>query len=80
MKIHVMRRLDELCRDTTLGFPVIAHPNGAEAYFDHWPSGLAIDVRHGVRVGGTVPGIVLGDHTETALMMKLRVDLNLPTQ
>jgi hypothetical protein len=82
MKIHkvIQGAFNKLCRDSTLGFPVIAHPNGAEAYFDHWPSGLAIDIRHGVRVGGTVPGVVLGDHTETALMMKLRVDLNLPTQ
>jgi hypothetical protein len=72
--------VNKLCHGGSLAFPVIAHPNGAEAYFDFWPSGLAIDVRHGVRIGGTVPGIVLGWHTETELMMKLRVDLNLPTQ
>ncbi len=71
---------NKLCHDGNLGFPVITHPNGAEAYFDFWPSGLAIDVRHGVRIGGTVPGIVLGAYTETELMMKLRIDLNLPTQ
>ena len=41
------------------GFPVIVHPNGAEVYFDFWPSGLAVDTRHGVRIGGTVPGVVL---------------------
>jgi hypothetical protein len=46
-------------------------------YFDFWPSGLAIDTRHGVRIGGTVPGVVIGAHTETPLMMKLRVDLSL---
>ena len=79
LSIHkvVQGAVNKLCRLGDLGFPVIVHPNGAEAYFDFWPSGLAIDTRHGVRVGGTVPSVVLGGHTETSLMLKLRIDLNL---
>jgi hypothetical protein len=69
--------VNKLCRDASLPFPVIAHPNGAEVYFDLWPSGLAIDDRHGVRLGGTVPGVVLGAQTDTELMTKLRIDLGL---
>jgi hypothetical protein len=82
LRIHkvVQGAFNKLCRDRNPGFPVIAHPNGAEVYFDFWPSGLAIDTRHGVRIGGTVPGVVLGWHTETELMMKLRIDLNLAVQ
>jgi hypothetical protein len=30
-----------------------------------------------VHIGGAVPGVVLADHTETPLMLKLRIDLNL---
>ena len=79
LSIHkvVQGVFNKLCYMTDPGFPVIAHPNGAEAYFDFWPSALAIDTRHGVRVGGTVPGMVFGAHTETTLMMKLRIDLSL---
>jgi hypothetical protein len=73
----VQGAFNKLCYIGDLGIPVIAHPNGAEVYFDFWPSGLAIDTRHGVRIGGTVPGVVIGAHTETPLMMKLRVDLSL---
>jgi hypothetical protein len=67
----------KLCRGGNLPYPVIAHPNGAEVYFDLWSSGLAIDDRHGVRIGGTVPGVVLGAQTDTELMTKLRIDLGL---
>jgi hypothetical protein len=66
---------NKLCHDGDLGFPVITHPNGAEAYFDSLNSGLAIDTRHGVRVGGTVPGVVIGRNRDTELMIKLRIEL-----
>jgi hypothetical protein len=61
-----------------LRFPVIVHPNGAEAYFDHvGETQLSIDTRHGVRINGATPSVVLGEHPETLLMIKLRTDLGL---
>jgi hypothetical protein len=80
LKIHkvVQGVVNKLCHGGDLGFPVIAHPNGAEVHFEFLASDLAIDARHGVRVGGTVPGVVLSAHQETPLMLKLRIDLNLP--
>ena len=69
--------VNKLCRGDGVHFPVVAHPNGAEVYFDLWPSGLAVDDRHGVRIGGTVPGVVLGTQTDSELMTKLRIDLGL---
>ena len=73
----VQGAINKLCHLRRFGFPVIVHPNGAEVYFDFWESGLSIDTRHGFRVGGTVPGVVLGAHPETALMIRLRTDLGL---
>ena len=73
----VQGAVNKLCHFGDLGFPVIMHPNGAEVYFDFWPSGLAIDTRHGVRIGGSVPAVVLGGNPETPLMIKLRIDLSL---
>jgi hypothetical protein len=70
--------VNKLCHAGDLGFPVIAHPNGAEVHFEFLSSRLAVDTRHGVRVGGTVPGVVLSGHRESKLVLKLRVDLNLP--
>jgi hypothetical protein len=80
LKIHkvVQGVVNKLCHGGDLGFPVILHPNGAEVHFDFLASSLAIDTRHGVRVGGTVPGVVLSAHTESQLLLKLRIDLNLP--
>ncbi len=51
--------------------------NGAEVYFDLLGSDLAVGTRHGVRIGGAAPGVVLAGHPETPLMLKLRIDLNL---
>ena len=80
LKIHkvVQGVVNKLCHGGDLGFPVIAHPNGAEVHFEFLASSLAIDTRHGVRVGGTVPGVVLSGHRESHLLLKLRIDLNLP--
>jgi hypothetical protein len=80
LKIHkvVQGVVNKLCHGGDLGFPVIAHPNGAEIHFEFLASNLAIDTRHGVRVGGTVPGVVLSGHRESHLLLKLRIDLNLP--
>jgi hypothetical protein len=79
LKVHkvVQGAVNKLCYGGELGFPVTAYPNGAEVYFDILGSDLAVDTRHGVRIGGTVPGVVLAGHTETPLMLKLRIDLNL---
>ena len=79
LKIHkvVQGIVNKLCHAGDLGFPVTLHPNGAEVYFDFLGSSLALDARHGVRIGGTVPGVVLGGHPENPLLMKLRIDLNL---
>jgi hypothetical protein len=70
--------VNKLCHGGDLGFPVTAHPNGAEVHFEFLASKLAVDTRHGVRVGGTVPGVVLSGHRESQLLLKLRIDLNLP--
>ena len=80
LKIHkvVQGVVNKLCWCGDLGFPVIAHPNGAEVHFEFLASSLGIDARHGVRVGGTVPGVVLSGHNESQLLLKLRIDLNLP--
>jgi hypothetical protein len=79
LKVHkvVQGVVNKLCHTGQLGFPVTAWPNGAEVYFDFLGSDLAIDTRHGVHIGGAVPGVVLADHPETPLMLKLRIDLNL---
>jgi hypothetical protein len=80
LKIHkvVQGLVNKLCHGGALGFPVIAHPNGAEVHFEFLASNLGVDTRHGVRVGGTVPGVVLSGHKESQLLLKLRIDLNLP--
>jgi hypothetical protein len=80
LKIHkvVQGVVNKLCHGGDLGFPVITHPNGAEVHFEFLASSLAIDTRHGVRVGGAVPGVVLSGHRESHLLLKLRIDLNLP--
>lgn len=73
----VQGAINKLCHLAQFRFPVIVHPNGAEVYFDFWEPGLSIDTRHGFRVGGTVPGVVLGAHPETSVMIRLRTDLGL---
>jgi hypothetical protein len=70
--------VNKLSHGGDLGFPVIAHPNGAEVHYEFLGSNLAVDTRHGVRIGGTVPGVVLSGHRESQLLLKLRIDLNLP--
>jgi len=73
----VQGAVNKLCHFADLGLPVTIHPNGAEVYFDMWPSELSVDTRHGVRIGGTVPGVVLAANRDSPLMMKLRMDLGL---
>ena len=73
----VQGAVNKLCHLGKFSFPIIVHPNAAEAYFDFWPSDLAVDIRHGVRVGGSVPAVVLTDKPDTKLMRRLRIDLNL---
>jgi hypothetical protein len=70
--------VNKLCHGGGLGFPVIAHPNGAEVHFDFLDCRLGVDTRYGVRVGGAVPAVVVASNPETPLMRKLKIDLNLP--
>jgi hypothetical protein len=73
----VQGAVNKLCHSGKLGFPVIIHPNAAEVVFDFWPFAMAVDTRHGVRIGGAVPAVVLGSNPQSVLMRKLRVDLSL---
>ncbi len=73
----VQGAVNKLCHQSGLAFPIIVHPNGAEAYFDHWPSGLAIDTKQGVRIGGTVPAVIKGEQPESELLRALRIHLHL---
>jgi hypothetical protein len=79
LKVHkvVQGAVNKLCYGGEFGFPITAHPNGAEVYFDFLPSRLAVDTRHGIHVGGAVPAVVLAEHPDAPLMLKLRIDLNL---
>ncbi|HET7881869.1 MAG TPA: hypothetical protein VFL55_13370 [Acetobacteraceae bacterium] len=70
--------VNKLCHADDLGFPMIVHPNGAEVLFDLLGPALGVSDRHGLRIGGTVPGVVLGSHQDSPLLLRLRVDLNLP--
>ncbi len=70
--------VNKLCHDGGFEFPIFVHPNGAEAYFDIWPSDLAVNRQQGVRIGGTVPGVVLGESIETKLLLAIRTNLGLP--
>jgi hypothetical protein len=70
--------VNKLCHGGGLGFPVIVHPNGADVHFDFLECRLGIDTRYGVRIGGAVPSVILASHPETPLMLKLKIDLNLP--
>ncbi len=80
LQIHkvVQGVFNKLCHAGDLGFPVTTHPDGAEVYFEMLQSTLSVDTRHGVRIGGTVPGVVLSGHRESQLVLKARIDLNLP--
>jgi hypothetical protein len=71
--------INKLCYGGGLGFPVIVHPNAAEVYFDFWPSDLAVDTRHGIRIGGSVPGLVMGESLNTGLLQTIRINLGLRT-
>jgi hypothetical protein len=70
--------VNKLCHGGGLGFPVIFHPNGAEVHFDFLESRLVVDTRYGVRVGGAVPAVVVASNPDTPLLLKLKIDLNLP--
>ena len=68
---------NKLCQGDELSFPVIVHPNAAEVYFEIWPQNLTVDRRLGVRVGGTVPAVLVNPFKPTPLMGMLRDNLNL---
>jgi hypothetical protein len=71
--------VNKLCYSDGLGFPVIVHPHAAEIYFDFWPSDLAVDTRHGIRIGGSVPGLVMGESVDTGLLKTIRINMGLRT-
>jgi hypothetical protein len=73
----VQGAINKLSYDSTLGYPVIIHPNAAEVYFEISPQTLSIDNHLGVRVGGTVPAIVVNPFQRTSLMDTLRASLRL---
>lgn len=73
----VQGAINKLSYDSTLGYPVIIHPNAAEVYFEISPQTLSIDNHLGVRVGGTVPAIVVSPFQRTSLMDTLRASLRL---
>ena len=73
----VQGAFNKLCHLGEFGFPIVVHPNAADACFDFWPTDLAIDARHGIRVGGSVPSVVLTNRPDTKLMRRLRIDLSL---
>jgi hypothetical protein len=73
----VQGAFNKLCHLGQFSFPVVIHPNAAEVCFYFWPSDLAIDTRRGVRVGGSVPSMVLTNRPDTKLMRRLRIDLSL---
>jgi hypothetical protein len=68
---------NKLCQGEDFDFPVILHPNAAEVYFEIGPQNLTIDMRLGVRIGGTVPAVVVSPYRETPLMDMLRGCLHL---
>jgi hypothetical protein len=68
---------NKLCQGEDFDFPVILHPNAAEVYFEIGPQNLTIDMRLGVRIGGTVPAVVVSPYRETPLMDMLRGSLHL---
>lgn len=73
----VQGAFNKLCHKGDLGFPVIVHPNAAEVYFEIWPQSLTVDIRLGVRVGGTVPAMVVNPFHPTPLMDMLKASLHL---
>lgn len=73
----VQGAVNKLSYDSALGYPVIIHPNAAEVYFEISPRRLSIDNRLGVRVGGTVPAIVVNPFMRSPLMNMLRASLRL---
>jgi hypothetical protein len=73
----VQGAINKLSYDSALGNPVIIHPNAAEVYFEISPQSLSIDSHLGVRVGGTVPAIVVNPFQPTSLMATLRAGLRL---
>jgi hypothetical protein len=73
----VQGAINKLSYDSALGYPVIIHPNAAEVYFEISPQRLSIDNRLGVRVGGTVPAIVVNPFMRSPLTNMLRESLRL---
>jgi len=76
----VQGAVNKLCYAGALGFPLTMFPNAAEVHFDFLDTPLAVDARHGVRIGGTVPGVILGGKPDSAVMRKLRIDLSLGSE
>lgn len=78
-RIHkvIQGAFNKLCQEGDFSFPVIVYPNASEVYFEIWPQNLTIDIRLGVRVGGTVPAIVVNQFNETPLMGMLKGSLHL---
>ena len=66
--LHISRVLNKLGYDSSMCYPVIIHPNAAEMYFEICDPTLIIEENGGLRVGGTVPAIVVDPFQQTPLM------------
>ena len=69
--------VNKLCHGGGFEFPIVLHANAAETLFDFWPSGMQMDMRPDIRVGGAVPAIVLGDRLQSEVMSALRRSLGI---
>jgi hypothetical protein len=79
MQKSIQGAVNKLCYADRFEFPIILHPNGAEAFFGLWPTELPITTQHGIRVGGTTPAVVLCGSLESELVRSLVQQLGLAT-
>jgi hypothetical protein len=73
----VQGAVNKLCHGGGLAFPIIQHPNAAEVFFEFTPSPLGVNTRNGIRIGGTVPAIVLNLFGVSELILSVAASLGL---
>jgi hypothetical protein len=69
--------VNKLCHRDDFACPIVLHPNASEVFFDYWPSELPMVTRPEVRVGGTVPAMVLSATMQSELIVGLQRSLGL---
>lgn len=67
--------VNKLCHGGGFEFPIVLHANAAETLFDFWPNGMPVATRPDIRVGGTVPAIVMGKSLQSEVISALRRSL-----